>query len=406
LDNSYAFYSINKKIPVLIKNSIMTKKIYSTYSILIIFIFLQPIINSINGYLLNQGLPSFIGPFFYLAGLLVFFIISIKKKQKIMLLSLSTWLLIYIYHTFSELSLPNDIATYLKIVYPIVIFSVVKEMDLTSFKFHKIIRAINFSIYVYCILIIFSFIIDYKSRHGTGYFGFIDGNNDLTVLLLLWLSFALWLEKIGIQSKKEIIFISFIFTFSKAIILMTPSAVMFYLKKFRISYLILFGSLFAISLFFSNIIFERSLGKYYESELTQGTWLNWIHDEYFWRIITFGRSEYLITAYENGAFSWSNLILGNGVNGMKLYLNDKIGIEMDLFDAIAQNGLIGLLWLLLFYYAPLLRLNIGVRAKIAFIFVILYSLTGGHFFNNPLVGFYYGLYLGLVSNRTIRLYSN
>lgn len=380
------------------------KRLPNSVVLLLVFIFFQPLVNSANGYILNHGGSSLIGPIFYITSFILFFVYALIKKYYMLFAMTIAWWLIFSYHNFAGLSSPSDLANYLKIFYPIAIYAAVREMPLSRNRLTRIGSAVNFSIYLYCALIVLSFFLGYKSRHGSGYFGFVDGNNDLTVLLLLWLSFTFWLEQKGLRARKEFVFLSFLLTFSKSILFMIPSMIMSYLNRFKLSYLAFAGIFLYMALFVQNLIFQRSFIAYYEPIFSDGKWLTALHDEMFWRLITFGRSDLLITAYEKGAFAWPNFILGNGFKGMNFYLPGKIGIEMDLFDSIAQYGLPGIMWLIGFYYIPLIISTIDTRAKIAFIFVILYSITGGHFYNNPLVGFYYGLYLGLVSNRSIRGY--
>ena len=222
----------------------------------------------------------------------------------------------------------------------------------------------------------------------------------------MWFSFSFWIERRGVHSRREIVYLSFILTLSKAILFVVPSILMGYLMGYLtwswLWCLIVFGAFTSIAIYFlGNVIVSSILPGLKGVDL--GSDLSSIlNNELFWRIITFGRSKFLTSAYEHGAFQWPNILFGSGIRGMELLLPNKIGIEMDLFDSISGFGFLGLAILIGFYYLPLLVSLIGARAKVAFVLVILYSAVGGHFFNNPLVGSYYGIYLGLISNRTMR----
>jgi len=115
-------------------------------------------------------------------------------------------------------------------------------------------------------------------------------------------------------------------------------------------------------------------------------------------VITYGRFDVIESAFRNQDRGLLDVVLGVGQLRSTNAMNGRVGIEMDILDSLNIYGILGLIFLVSFYYLPMFKIKTKVTDKIMFSIVIIYSAFGGHFYNNPLVGTIYGIMLGLIEN--------
>lgn len=361
-------------------------------------ILLQPIINSITGLSIRYAMPSVVGPLFYLLTFTVFFYKSFLYRPIAAIIILLLLIILFLIHLISGASSLTDAENYLKVIYPYYVFLAVSRIkfDLTEWK--KIILAIKASIYFYAALVVASFLASYQIQEGKGYFGFIYAGNDLIALFLLGFAILYYFQTIGFKTRSWQLFFAYLLTLSKSIVfvLLATSAIAF--RKQSIRTILFSVPLLIVGGLSFYLIFSRIFSSFFVDANGVADILYVYDVNFVLRVLTFGRSDYLTMALDNGAFEDFKWIMGNGINGAFNLTFGKGGVEMDIFDAVMYYGILGGAWALLFYYLPVLRSNINIGAKIFFVTLILYSILGGHFYNNPLVGFYYGLWLGIIKN--------
>lgn len=371
-----------------------------TITFVMFAVLLQPIINSITGLSIKYAMPSVVGPIFYLITFILFFYKSFLYRP---IAAITIFLLLTILlttHLISGASSLSDAENYIKVIYPYYVFLAVSRFKFDFEGWEKIVVAIKTSIYIYAALVVLSFLVGYQIQEGKGYFGFIYAGNDLVALFLLSFAIFYYFRTIGFKTNSWQLFVSYFLTLSKSIafVLLAATATIFRKQKSRI--MLLAAPLLIIGSFAFYLIFSRIFTSFFADANSIADILQVYDVDFVLRVLTFGRSEYLTMAIDNGAFEESKWILGNGINGAFKLTFGKGGVEMDVFDATMYYGFLGGAWVLLFYYLPALRSNIDIGAKIFFLALILYSILGGHFYNNPLVGFYYGLWLGMIKNNS------
>lgn len=371
----------------------------SNYKIFLFFILLQPIVNSITGMSFVFHYPSIVGPLFYMM-ILVFsivFLLYIKNNSIVL-----TMLLFNIYFLFMFYTNRVGIGGYfdiLKVILPFIIFLYAKNLNLTNKKLLLIIQKVQKSFLIYSFLIIFSFFISFRIQPNLmGYFGFIHAGNSLILLLMFSLFFYSILNKKNITSK-IFIFFSYLLTLSKSIIVFG----LVYLSNFinRRNIVLVVILLLALLNFLIIPLFDKKIFCYFSDANSVLDIYSNYKIEYILNIFTFGRSKFMFDIFSSDLKNFLDYIVGSGTIGAYIITNGKIGAEMDPIDAYNIYGIVGLSFLVLFYYIPVYRLAIPFKSKLIFTIIVIYSIIGGHFYNNPLVGFYYGLILGLLQNKNL-----
>jgi len=371
----------------------------SNYKIFLFFILLQPIVNSITGMSFVFHYPSIVGPLFYMMILLfsIVYLLYIKNFNIVV-----TMLLFNIYFLFLFFTNRVGIGGYfdiLKVILPFIVFLYAKNLNLTNWKLLLIIKKIKKSFMVYSFLIILSFLISFHIQPDLmGYFGFIHAGNDLILLLMFSLFFYSILKKKSITSE-IFIFSSYLLTLSKSIFIFG----LVYLGSFVNKKNILLIVVLLLLLLHSVIIplFDKKIFSYFSDANNILDIYSEYKLKYILNIFTFGRSHFMFDIFSSDLKTFLDYIVGSGTIGAYIITNGKIGAEMDPVDAYNIYGIVGLFFLILFYYIPIYRLNIPLKSKLLFTVIVIYSIIGGHFYNNPLIGFYYGLILGLLQNKNL-----
>ncbi|MBT84238.1 MAG: hypothetical protein CMN89_07110 [Sutterellaceae bacterium] len=363
-------------------------------------IILQPLVNSITGISIKTNLPSIIGPAFFSIIFIYLLILLATKLNIASLFTLTITTSLYFVHSMNGNSDASDIPNYIKLILPAIIFIYIKNTKITKPQFEKIKTYIEASILIYAVLVIISFLLSYQIQEGKGYFGLIYAGNDLIALFILFASMAYW-DRFNYKKSFFIVLVAHILTLSKTI-LVYP--LVFAAGQLQRS---VARSVFSLTLAITIIyfFFEKYLYIYISNFIPNLSSAFDLLDQDFddlAKIVTFGRTSYLedaLSFINSGSFNW---LFGVGANGAESALFGKVGIEMDFYDALLMYGIFGVFYLTLFYYSlPLLCRNINPLSKIIFLLAITYSFFGGHFYNNPMVGFYYGLFIGLAYNRSL-----
>lgn len=366
---------------------------------LLVVIILQPFINSMTGIAIKYNFSSFLGPLFYMIILFISTLYLITKKE-IRILLIGIFILGYFILMYSTNRIElNNISDILKIFLPYIIYLSVKKLDLNQLKLKLIINQISKSIIIYSILILLSFLFSYQIQEGKGFFGFIYAGNDLILLLIFGLFFYSILLK-NTSKNFVVVFLSYLLTGSKSIILVLIPIFFKILNNIKIFSKIIVIIIFVILTFYYVIpLFSIKLFIYFKDINNLATIFHEYELSYIFQVFSFGRTHHLINFYENMDKSFLDYIIGSGQIGAMINTDGKIGIEMDFFDAFNIYGIVGIIILISFYYIPIFFIKISNLSKIIFLIIVFYSIFGGHFFNNPLIGFYYGLLLGILKNK-------
>jgi len=371
----------------------------NNYKIFLFFIILQPMVNSITGISFVFHYPSIIGPLFYITILFfsIIYLLSIKNLNIVITLLLFNLYFLLLYYTNRV-----GIAGYfdiLKVILPFIVYLYAKNLNLRNKKLLLIINTIKKSFLFYSFFILLSFLISFHIQPQLmGYFGFIHAGNDLILLLMFSLFFYSILKKKDIRSNL-FIFISYLLTLSKSIIIFGLVYLSSFVNKKNIFLVII--SLLLLLYFIIIPLFDQKIFSYFSDANSVLDIYSNYKLEYILKIFSFGRSKFMFDIFSTDLKSFIDYIIGSGTIGAYIITNGKIGAEMDPVDAYNIYGLVGLSFLILFYYIPIYRLNIPFKSKLLFTVIVIYSIIGGHFYNNPLVGFYYGLILGLLQNKNL-----
>ena len=370
--------------------------------LLIIFIILNPIITNINGLSIKYFNKSILGPIFYSLFFLIFTakIITTKNIKGLQLILFSLFFFIISFYT--QRSLLPHINYMIKIIFPIILFLLVKNQNINYLYFKKIIKSIMNSAVIYSSFIFFTFLIDFKYySFKQGYYGFVHALNDLTVYLLIIIFFIRLIR--GKNKKYEIMCYCSLALIKSKVLLVLPILIFKYFKKKQHKYMLFFIVPMLLVFLYSKDYFIDFYQDYFKDS-TSIISITDIYDQtYINRTLTFGRSTYWEMILENYDKNELDYVIGSGIEGAKRLTFGKIGTEMDLFDAFNIYGIIGLIILFFFYYIPILKLKIPIYSKIDFLIVIFYSIFGGHFYNNPLCNIFYGIILGLLYNKNQQL---
>lgn len=372
-------------------------------SILIYFIMLQPVINSITGLSIRYGYESVFGPLFYfMTFIFITTFMIINKKSTSYVISLLFVIFYYLMLYFTDRIGLANYSYLIKVSLPFFLFLMVKNIAVDSKEYSRILNSLITSVSIYALLVITSFLVDYKIQPGKGYFGLIYAGNDLIVLFILTL-FLLSIVRRKTFSYELLILTSCLLTYSKSFfVVVIAYAVKFVARAksvFAMSvYAIISGALsvFAISFLMENL--EQRISGYMPGISSFSDVFSLDFKEIA-HILTFGRSNYLEFAFVQYQRDTLDYLIGLGLNKSAFILDGKVGIEMDFFDALNAYGLIGIVFLVLFYYIPMFRYGLKFSSLVLFLTLLVYSFFGGHFYNNPLVGVYYGVLLGLLGQK-------
>lgn len=371
-------------------------------SLLIAFIAFQPILNSITGYSIRYGWPSIVGPFFYF----LFFVFTIiylvlKKRSTTVVISISILVIYAMIMVFTG-RVDQTNGTYLiKLSMPFILYLFVKNIKFNEAEYQKIIDHIIISVGLYAFFVILSYFLNYKIQEGKGYYGLIYAGNDMIALFILTLFFLSILKRKTIKSE-ILILVGFLLTLSKSFFLVILVYLFKFISRSKSIYGMILKSLFSIAALVGSFTYlidstVARLGRYLPNFYSASDLLLLDSHELV-GVLTFGRTKYLEAAFITFKRSFFDFVFGLGLSKSSYILDGKVGIEMDFFDALNAYGFIGVVYLVFFFYVPIFRYDFKFASILLFLMLLFYSFFGGHFYNNPLVGVYYGIILGLLGN--------
>lgn len=382
------------------------------------------IIEAINGVYISffNKNSSWIGTIFrivVLAYFLLNYLLS-KKKASVILIGLFLYFIcnvMYSYYVFDPHldGLRYNITENVRILLPMVIIlglkSMIQKNELSVTIFDKIMQqSIKIIICIYLFGWIFG--IGKSTYLDAGYKSVFNSINSLNIVLIVLFIFQI--ER-TIKIKKNILEIFYcVFIFIALILLGTKSSIIivafyffirillsklnvFMLKKFLVAIvMILLISIFMYTVFRKQIssIFIRQLYMFENSGSLISTYL------------FSGRNELLVVSLRNylDNLSVANLFLGIGSNYNQKIIASvmqcygvKKSIEMDLFDILISNGIIGIVItygisiIQFLKNYKVLRKNGRYDVIISFIVFIIYSITGGHVFTDSLGTTYFAI---------------
>lgn len=362
---------------------------------IISFILLQPIVNNINGLSIDFLGVSIIGPFFYSFYFVFFFLWTIKKMESFIFSIVFAFY--FILMMILGLLRFSDISDLMKLIQPFFIFVFIKHEYSNKWKeLKKLTLPISISLLIYVGFILLSFLIGYQKLPGH-YTGFVFAGNDLIVSLIIG---VLFYETIGKSLKFHYasLAVGVVLTFSKGLFLLFPVYFFKYMKFSIRSILLVLPIVLMAGFYFLRGLFNMVFGVFFEKASSISDVFSVYSFDYVANIFTFGRYQFVLTNLALDKKNWYEFILGSGIEKVVLMASGKVGTEMDFFDAFNNYGVVGLVFLFLFYYIPVFRLKSLSRiSKLFFVVVVVYSLIGGHFYNNPMSGTFYAVILGILT---------
>jgi len=363
---------------------------------------MQPFINSLTGLSIRYDFPSVIGPLFYFAYIFFFLTYLIITRRSTSSVVLVVFIIMYtLFMTVTGRVDESNISYIFKLLLPLILYLFVKNIRLDNVEYKRIINYLIYSVLIYALSAIISFLLGYHIQPGKGYYGLIYAGNDMIVLFILTL-FQLSIMRRETLISEVVILIGYLLTLSKSIFLVFIAYLIkfVYISKTKPVFFIRSGvSVLLISLSFPFLIsyFKNKAETYMLEFNSLSTFLS-LDFSQISSFLTFGRSNYLEQTFIGYQRDGLDYIFGLGLNNAANLLKGKVGIEMDFFDALNVYGILGVLYLVSFYYLPMFRFKFKFTSNLIFSMLLLYSFFGGHFYNNPLVGVYYGILLGLLEH--------
>ncbi|WP_186370666.1 O-antigen ligase family protein [Shouchella miscanthi] len=407
------------------------------------------LVDSFNGFLVhNYSLPVTIGQVYRIIVILLMIGFAVKYQKKYNA-SIGIWVLYYLifiqfiffYYHQSASGLFTDLMEVMRVFLIIVIIEALRALyNYGKINLNTIEKVFKVSIILFplCIVIPWVFGVGYSMYVlDVGYSAFFYAANDLNVVLLMMLIFALDLMFKGIENKQRfllyaisvlLIITSLLLLGSKASMFFGVLIVIFYLlkgvnssktigNKFKLISImgLSLGIVYAsIQLFFLDDLlaaFDRHFFFFQQDAVENNS---------FSTFILTGRDGFLsaaITAFNNSDFDVLRFLFGVGYYSHLLetgyFLNrGPTPIEMDMFDVFFSYGIIGLV--LIYGYLISIFIKVSRRKKIredysryyfGFIIVMMYSFLGGHVIFSALSGSYFALIcsgLLIVNNEHLR----
>ncbi|PEJ59489.1 hypothetical protein CN692_04655 [Bacillus sp. AFS002410] len=373
---------------------------------------LMPLIDFVNGLLINIGGPQIIG-MFYRGFFIIFILVSLSifykyNDQGLLKIYIASFLLFFVLfiQTFFLHGNPyfftSDISVVLKLLLSMYIIEFSKKFIKGKSKknyFNKI-------LFIYSIIFPVLLLIPYflglgtsTYNNGGGYKGFFSATNDITIVFLLLnifmgstffqsitnrkkyilngiVYFANFSSLILIGTKTGILFgiICFLFLYIKTVFFNKKASVVNRIKVLVITILILFLSIYI----FKNIFIEPLLNTYerflYFYNLYSGNLIQFISSS---------RSIFLGEAYmrlDEEPMKIIRFIFGSGFKYRIQNWGNGDLVEMDMFDTFFSLGIIGIGIVLISYFQYFLlsvKRTIGIYS-VSFWILILYSFFAGH----------------------------
>ncbi|KRD84526.1 hypothetical protein ASE51_17640 [Bacillus sp. Root147] len=410
----------------------MTKKHSNVRKIFIFLFSIVVLIDSINGFILNQlNINLSVGQLFRVVLFFILLAIIIKYSKKglfkviFIILYFLIMQLIYFYYHSSIKGLLLDINESFKPLLIIVIIEAYKALNR-----HGIINKKDIATILKINLVLFPLSIivpkmlglgEYVYSNGSGYKAFYNANNDLNIVLLVLLIFGIdQLFKVITGKGKSLFYLLFVFLLlvtllligSKSSIVFSIVIILFYLLKSLVKNTFVTNFKIGVSTFVVITAVTYLLSNYYQDDvdliLERQTYFyesNMQDDNNIIAFLLSGRNEFLnaaVLSFEKSEFKVPRMLIGTGkyyhsVLTGKEFSRDSLIIEMDLFDIFFSYGILGLLIIYGYFTSIFVRyLTSTSKGKelsyiLSYIVIAIFSFLGGHVFFSALSGTFLAL---------------
>jgi len=355
----------------------------------LVCIFLTPIVNNINGFMMYKFGVSALGPMFYSGLLLVvcLSLLSLRFERKVLL---NNYLLLFaIFAWYGAHSLMYGgwliwFRLYIKFFLPFLLYRFLHLYYAEDRE--SVLRFLGATMYVWASMAILTAVFNINpSVGGEGHYGFIDGNNDYVAMLFaLFPVLRIWKS----PTQKVMYLVAVVLTRSKG--LLALGVMLFFRQK---SKLIKIFALIALAVTVSY--YMAYFHRIYKSTPAS--------IELVASFLSFGRFHFLGILWDHvGEKPWLDYVIGSGFGGGEIYTEGKMGIEMDLVDTLNLFGVLGFVVVVFFYYRKVFSLSSLSRAEKAdFLPLFLYSILGGHLLFNPVSNVVFVLVLVILEDKTM-----
>ena len=402
------------------------KQIYE--KLLILLLGLSPIIDSLNGFLMESYSVS-IGLIYRAFGLLIILFYTYNKNNVKNVIYIS---IIIFYFGFIALAyslnhnslsgLLNELSTASKLVFIIAIVesfkNVIKDKNYQRKVVNKIIK-LNLILFPLCVLVPAILGIGFNVYHGAGNKGFFNANNELGIVLSALFIIALDNLYIKLNIKNFVIFILIVFSMisigSKIGLIFPAIAIAIYFikgivkinTKYKfITMIVICTLLIGIGI---NVFFRDMLEKI----LNRQAWLYQNVESSLIFLILSGRNILLKIVHQD--LVESPILLIRLLVGYGVYMKEKVislgygssnlkPVEMDLFDTFYSYGIIGIILIygyfmrILFKYGKLSNENF--KYTLAYITILILGFLSGHVFWGAMSASMLGIIIcGMIANK-------
>ena len=381
---------------------------YSSRSLVIILISLFPIIDSLNGLLLNLNYSSKLGIiwrtilFFLLIGIL-FNNFNLKKTyQKIVLIFLFFSIIIsyFLMILFPDnLELNPSISIGVKLITVILLLDgllTLNALDLLNLK--SITKIINLNAILILLLYFIPFFLGYGFSvysDGSGFKGFYYSNNELNAVLLMFFMYSIYMLNryrsliYGILSGGFLL--GCLLISSKSSVILCLIIIIYFLIKASLSIiksiskkkfiLMICFLIFSLILFF--VLFYSKIEMFVHRQL----YLLNISDNFI-EYFTSSRSTFALNNFEN-LYDSNNFIL-------RLFFGNSGAskpCEMDVLDLFLYFGLFGFFDVVIFFVNKIKVLCYNKELIFLLTLILLYSFLTGHVLFYGISGCYFAVFL-------------
>ncbi len=309
-------------------------------------------------------------------------------------------------HHLLHLTPLHDLQYSIKFFMPFMIYYGLKSVSM-NIDWTAVLKSMYMLFIVYSIFIWISLFHGYRETTLRGYYGYVHGVNDLSIVYLILLP-------IIIYSKKKIFIVFYIATYlvtlSKGLVFAIPVFVFclafksaINLRTVAIFFVFIAVILIPCGYIFWDYAYNQLFLPFVLPDMRQYklTGLSYIldHREFLFQIVTFGRSNFLKDLISNLQYkSTIEYIIGSGLYKGYLLSGDKLGgIEMDLVDAFNLWGVMGTVIFVWFYYIKAFS-RLKILTRISFLPGICYSIFGGHLIMNPLSNIIFVIIILIIEN--------
>lgn len=396
------------------------------YKVLFFSLAFMAIVDSLNGFLVQNNLPSFGQPYRLIFFVFLFLFTYINNKLSniiyinFMFLYIFTIMSISFFYHQSLDGLLYELIKVSKFIFIIFIIESYKNY-VTDYKTGLMVieKIINYNIVLFPLSIIIPRLLNigyYVYSDGSGYKGFYKANNELSIVFVFLFIFVIDRLYQNINIKNIILFmlvlISIYMIGSKVAIVVPLGVIFIYLCKSIINYKnkyifsIMVVSIFLIILYLGFNLYVEDIMKiygrqkyfYYKFKDTPLTFILSSRNNFL---------EIMINNFKSTDLNFLKFLFGYG-----MYIKDSIianelvrnlkEIEMDFFDIYYSYGIIGIIIIygyFIKYIKPFTKTSgYYFKYRLSFIIIIILGFLGGHVFWGALAGSIFSIVVcGLIS---------